>query len=327
MPDLSLIFPVRNEAGNLEALYTRVRDALRQAQVSYELLFVDDGSTDRSLELIKELRARDGQVRYLSLSRSFGHQAALFAGLCAVRGRAVIMMDADLQHPPELIPEMIRLWREGYEVVYTTKRQQALPWWWRWQMQMFYAVVSKLCGLKLSPGQSDYRLLDCRVAEVLRSMPEYKKFLRGLVSWVGFKQYGIEYTLPARQEGRSQYIYRDRLELALDGIFAFSVVPLRLLLLFGLIVATLTFPYIVVIVVLGVGRWLGSPVYLPPGWATVAVSVLWLGSIQLIAIGILGEYIARIYDQTKARPAFIIREASDAGASSTMASSLLVEEA
>ena len=194
-------------------------------------------------------------------------------------------------------------------------------------MQIFYAVVSKLCGLQLSPGQSDYRLLDRRVADILKAMPEYKKFLRGLVSWVGFKQRGLAYTLPARRQGRSKYIYRDRLELALDGIFAFSVVPLRLLLVVGLIVATLTFPYIVVIVVLGVWRWFGSPVYLPPGWATVSISVLWLGSIQLIAIGILGEYIARIYDQTKARPAFIVREASETEQPSTIASSLLAEEA
>ncbi|MBI2495063.1 MAG: glycosyltransferase family 2 protein [Candidatus Omnitrophica bacterium] len=307
-----MIFPLRDEAGNLKVLYERVREAFRQAGVpSYELVFVDDGSRDESLTIIKTLRADDPCVRYLSLSRSFGHQAALFAGLCWARGRAVIMMDADLQHPPELIPEMIRLWREGYEIVYTTKRNAQIAWFWRWQMRLVYPVLSKLAGLRLSFGQSDFRLLDSKVAEVLRSMPEYRKFLRGLVSWVGFKQIGIAYTVPKRCEGRSKYSYRTLARLALDGLFAFSAFPLRMLLWFGITLSAILAPYMVWVMSLGVRRMLGEVVDYPTGWVTVVVAVLLIGSVQLVAIGLMGEYIARIFEQTQGRPPFIVREYSD----------------
>lgn len=311
LPTLSVVVPVLDEAGNLEALYARVRQACADAGVAHEFVFVDDGSRDASLAVIKDLRDRDPRVHYLALSRTFGHQAGLFAGLQFAQGDAVVMMDADLQHPPELIPEMVRRWREGYEVVYTAKRNARLPWLWRWQMRLFYRVMSRLSGLQLSFGQSDFRLLDRKVADVLRGIPEYRKFLRGLVSWVGFRQVCLDYTVAPRQEGVSKYSYRALSRLALDGVFSFSVLPLRLLFLFGLAVSAMTLPYVIWVFGLGVWRLAGGVVEMPSGWATVTVSVLWLGSVQLIGIGLLGEYIARIYDQTKGRPAFIVREASE----------------
>jgi dolichol-phosphate mannosyltransferase len=311
-PDVSVVFPVRDEAGNIRTLYAKVREALHKAGVSHEMVFVDDGSRDQSLELIKALRVRDPGVHYLSLSRPFGHQAALAAGMDYARGRAVIMMDADLQHPPELIPEMIRRWREGYETVYTIKRNSRMPLLWRWQMRLVYPLLSKLSGLQLSFGQSDFRLLDRKVVDVLRAIPEYRKFLRGLVSWAGFKQVGLEYTVAERAEGTSKYSYRALARLALDGVFAFSVTPLRVLLAFGLIISLITFPYILFVSVLAICRLLGWTIIdLPSGWATVTVAVLWLGSVQLVAIGLVGEYLARTYEQTKGRPVFIVRETSD----------------
>lgn len=310
-PDLSLVFPVRNEADSLEALHQRAQTACRQAGVSYEMVFVDDGSEDASLDAIKTLRRRDPAVRFVSLSRSFGHQAALMAGLAQARGAAAITMDADLQHPPELIPQMVRLWQEGYEIVYTTKRETGLPLLWKWQMRAFYAVLSRLSGLRLGLGQSDFRLLDRRVIDVLRSLPEHHKFLRGLVSWVGFRQEGLEYALEPRSQGQSQYRYRERIKLGVDGVLSFSALPLRFVLAFGLVIVALTMPYFVWVVVLGVMRLSGGQVDLPPGWVSVVASVLWLGSVQLISIGVLGEYIVRIYDQAKGRPEFIVREASE----------------
>ena len=311
VPGVSVVFPVCNEAGNLKMLHERVQRVFHQAGISYELVFVDDGSQDESLAIIKTLRERDPRVRYVSLSRSFGQQAALIAGISLARGEAIVMMDADLQHPPELIPEMLRLWREGHDVVYTTKRNTHMPRLWRWQMRLFYALISKLSGLRLSFGQSDFRLIDRKVADVLRSLPEYRKFLRGLISWVGFKQAGLEYTVSERREGRSKYSYRSFVAFALDGVFSFSVVPLRLLLIFGVLIWCLTVPYIVWVLILGVRHLMGGAIDLPPGWATISVSVIWLGSVQLVAIGLIGEYAGRIYDQTKGRPEFIIRERSD----------------
>ena len=326
-PGVSLVFPVRDEAENLEPLYERVTASLRRAGVSYELVFVDDGSHDRSLDIIKSLRAQDPCVRYLSLSRSFGHQAGLLAGMRSARGNAVIMMDADLQHPPELIPEMIGRWREGYEVVFTTKRDERMPWFWRWQMRAFYAMMSRLSGLPLGFGQSDFRLLDRKVVEVLCAMPEHRKFLRALVSWAGFKQVGLSYTMEERAQGRPKYSYRVRAQLALDGIFSFSALPLRFLLFVGLVVFAVTLPYLAWALTLGIQRMMGRQPNLPPGWVSVVVSVLWLGSMQLVGIGLLGEYLLRVYDETKGRPAFIVRECSDADRSTALGPEVPIERA
>ncbi|MBI4322975.1 MAG: glycosyltransferase family 2 protein [Candidatus Omnitrophica bacterium] len=310
---VSIVFPVWNEAENLTALSTEVRDACRQAQVDYEMVFVDNGSTDESLEVIKRLRAEDPKIRYLSLSRNFGHQNALFAGMSVCRGDAIITMDADLQHPPALLPQLIALWQDGAEVVYTTKRNARVPWPRLLMVKLFYWGISKLSGLELDFGLSDFRLLDRKVAEVILQIPEYHKFLRGQVKWVGFRQRGVLYDVEDRLRSVSKFSYRHLVAFALDGLFAFSRYPLRIVGLIGALTAGLALLYMLFVFSLGVMDLLRIAHHLPwpPGWATLTVAILFLGSLQLVAIGVLGEYIGRVYDQTKGRPVFIVRERSD----------------
>ena len=313
-PQVSVVFPVYNEEGNLEVLYQRVKEALVDAGVSYEMVFVDDSSTDRSLEVIKGLRRLDSCVQYISLSRNFGHQSGLFAGMSYAHGDAVITMDSDLQHPPALIPEMVNLWRQGYEVVYTVKRNQRISGLTGLQVKLFYWTMSKASGLKLSFGQSDFRLLDRKVVGTLLEIPEYRKFLRGMVDWMGFRRVGLDYDVAERHSGQSKFSYRARWPMAVDGILAFSTLPLRWMLVIGIIVATASLIYAAVALVLGVLDLAGVDVNLAPGWATLSVAVSFFGGVHLIAIGLVGEYIGRIYDQTKGRPVFIIREASEGSA-------------
>lgn len=317
MPDplVSVVFPVFNEADNLDALYAEVTRVLETAGVPFELVFVDNGSSDASLAIIKGFCAADPRAQFVSLSRNFGHQGGLLAGLSHARGAAAITMDADLQHPPALLPEMVRLWREGNEVVFTRKRDYSGGGLRRLQVRFFYWLVSKWSGLHLSFGQSDFRLLDRKVFDVFLRMPEARKFLRGLVEWVGFRQIGLEYEPSARHAGVSKFPFRALLSFGLDGLMAFSLLPLRWSLAVGCVVAFLSFLYGVVTVAMGVLNLAGARVWLPPGWATVTASIMFLTSIQLIAIGVLSEYVGRIFEQTKGRPEFIVRETSVPGRS------------
>lgn len=311
LPKLSVIFPVYNEEENLRPLYQRVQAALASVDINYELIFVDNGSCDRSLEIIKTLAKQDYRVCFVSLSRNFGYQGGLFAGMSYARGEAIITMDADLQHPPELLPELISLWRKGFEVVFTTKRNYHLSGWRYRQVKIFYWVISKISGVKLSFGQSDFRLLDREVVDTLLSIQEYRKFLRGLVDWVGFRQVAVEYEVAERFSGESKFSYSSLISFALDGILSFSSLPLRWILLAGIILASLSFLYTLFALVVGVFVFFGLWDVAPPGWATLAVMITFLGGTQLIAVGVLGEYIARIYEQIKGRPVFIVRETSE----------------
>lgn len=308
---ISVVFPIFNEEENLKELYLQVRKELEKTDVSFEMVFVDNASTDRSLDIVKELRHKDNRVRYVSLSRNFGHQGGLFAGLSYCTGEAVIMMDADLQHPPSLIPEMIHQWKEGYEVVYTTKRNTYVSALLYWQFRLFYKIISKMSGLNLSFGRSDFCLLDRKVVDTILNIPEYHKFLRGTVEWLGFRQKGISYDVENRHKGTSKFSYWTRVSFALDGILSFSALPLRLITLCGFFIAFLSIMYGTIALIMGLMLLLGFSVPLPSGWATLAVSVMFLGSVQLIAIGVLGEYVSRIYEQTKGRPVFVVRETSD----------------
>ncbi len=309
-PLVSAVFPAYNEEPNLIPLYEQVRDAFLKADVSYEMVFIDNGSQDRSLEIMKELREKDDRVHYVSLSRNFGHQGALLAGMHHSHGDAVIMMDADLQHPAGLIPDMIQLWQEGNEVVFTTKRESGINRSRRVLMKLFYGVISKLSGLELHFGQSDFRLLDRKVVASVLSIPEYRMFIRGIVRWVGFRQIGITYDVAPRFGGESKFSFATWINFALDGILAFSILPLRWVFLLGFLTAAVCFVYMGFVVALYASTFLGSPVNIPPGWATLAVAVMFLGSIQLLAVGILGEYLGRVFDQSKGRPIFIVRERS-----------------
>ena len=310
---ISLVFPVFNEENNLEPLYQRVKEACREANTDYEMIFVDDGSADNSLDIIKNLRDKDQKVAFISLSRNFGHQGALFAGMSHATGDAIITMDADLQHPPSLIPKMVGLWRQGYETVYTVKKNHKVPFVTLMLFRIFYWFISKVSGIKLGFGQSDFRLLDRKVLNAILPIPEYHKFLRGQVEWVGFRQYCLSYNVEERYEGKSKLSYRNRFSFALDGIFAFSSYPLHLVLLLGIAIASLSFLYISLELIIWALKKVGiSIAFWPvqPGWVTLIVSILFLGSIQLMATAIVGEYVGRAYDQSKGRPVYIVRESS-----------------
>lgn len=313
-PVVSVAFPVFNEEDNIQPLYDAVTRALEPIGLSFELIFVDDGSTDRSLEIVKALRQRDPRVQYVSLSRSFGHQRALVAGLRHARGAAVITMDGDLQHPPSVLPEMIRLWREGFEVVYTHKRSNHVRGLRRLQMTVAYYLISKWSGLRLSFGQSDFRLLDRRVLDVILAIPESRKFLRGLVQWVGFRQIGLAYDPAPRFAGEAKYTFRSLAALAANGVFSFSMVPLRFALAIGSGVAAVSLLFGLIVLLLGVSRAAGANVWLPAPWASVAAALTFLAGVQLMAIGLVGEYLGRVLEQTKGRPEFIVRESSLAAA-------------
>jgi dolichol-phosphate mannosyltransferase len=309
-PTLSIIFPVYNEAENLNTLYDSIKDIVFKIEMPYELLFVDDGSRDSSLEIIQNLSERDDCVRYISLSRNFGHQMAILAGLTYSQGEVVITMDADLQHPPELIPEMVSLWRQGYEVVYTLKRNYPIPFYKLIQIRLFYWCISRISGLNLSFGQSDFRLLDRQVVDVILNIPEYRKFLRGLVDWAGFRQIGLAYDVNKRLSGHSKFSYRSQIDFALDGILSFSNVPLRLMTIIGLIISFFSFLYALWVILSKYIKSLNPNVESPSGWTSLAVLLTFFGGMQLITTGVLGEYISRIYEQIKGRPYYIVRTQS-----------------
>lgn len=312
---ISIVFPVYNEEKNLNPLYEKVRASCVEAGVDYEMIFVDNGSTDSSLSIIKTIHAKDNRARYISLSRNFGHQGAIFAGMSYASGDAVITMDADLQHPSFLIPKMIGQWREGAEVVYTTKEDPNLSYVKLMAVKSFYWLISRVSGLQIDFGQSDFRLLDKKVLRIILDMREYHKFLRGQVKWVGFRQVELPYKVEKRYSGKSKFSYGNLFSFALDGILAFSRYPLHILTLIGLITSISSFIFISFVSVIWVLKLLGIPhsFPFPPGWATLVVSILFLSSMQLIMMGVIGEYIGRVYDQSKGRPVYIVRETSEGG--------------
>ena len=307
---ISIIAPIYNEAENLEELYTRVVAALNSIYEDFEFILVENGSTDLSLNIIKELRKKDPRVKYVSLSRNFGHQGGIVAGLTYSSGDAVISLDGDLQHPPELISKLVGLWKNGYDVVYTVKKTDENKKAWDFFLKkFFYRLINLISEIELDYGQSDYRLLDRKVVDVLLKIPEKNKFLRGMVHWLGFSQVGVEYEVPSRKRGKSKFSFLNYLNFAVDGIFSFSVAPIRVFFGVGLIIATFCVFYAFFYLILGLISSLNHNQFsLPPGWATITVSILFLGGIQLIGIGCLGEYIGRIYSQVKERPDFIVKE-------------------
>ncbi|HEX7292039.1 MAG TPA: glycosyltransferase family 2 protein [Conexibacter sp.] len=297
---LSVVAPLYEEDALAEAFYRRVCEALEG--VPFELILVDDGSTDRTPELLAALAARDERVRVVQLSRNFGHQTALTAGLDHARGDAVAMLDADLQDPPELIPEMLDHWRRGTDVVYAVRRRRDGET--RFKLtsaRWFYRLFSSLADVELEPDSGDFRLLDRAPLEALLSMRERNRFLRGMTVWVGYTQTAVPYERDARRAGETKYTLRRMLSFSLDAISSFSHRPLQLATLVGFFCAALAFVLIPVIVGLRVA---GS--YLP-GFSTITIVVLLLGGIQLMAIGLIGEYVGRIYDEVKGRPLYVVR--------------------
>lgn len=302
---VSVVIPAFNEEGNVERLTKELVEMLKEYR-DYEILFVDDGSRDNTLAILKGLHTKNSRIHYISLARNFGHQNALKAGLDHASGDCVITMDADLQHPPELIHQLIEKWQEGYEVVYTVRKNDpGLSFLKRKTSGMFYRLMNWLSDIHMPKGTADFRLLDRSVVEVLKDIKEYFLFFRGMTVWVGFRQYGLQYTPEERFSGQTKYSLRRMLGFALTGITSFSLKPLRLSILLGVFFALLAFCYGIYAILM---RFLTDQAI--PGWASVLVSVLFIGGMQLIVLGIIGEYIGKLFMEAKQRPHYVIREKS-----------------
>jgi glycosyltransferase involved in cell wall biosynthesis len=301
---ISIVVPIYDEEGNIKKLHEMLTAELERLWYDFEIIFVDDGSRDRSSEIVKELAAEDGQVRLISLSRNFGTQLAILAGLEYASGAAVIVMDGDLQHPPPLIREMIARWEEGFEVVYSVREEtENVGLFRRLASSAFSRLFNALVDTKIEPKASDFRLMDRKVVDELVRMRERNRFFRTLVTWIGFRQTGVSYVAGKRHCGKSKWRFRKLLSLALDAITSFSTVPLRLCAYLGFIVALSGLPYALWAIYVR----LFTDTYVP-GWAAIIVAVLVRGGIQLVSLGILGEYVGRIYQEVKRRPLYITRE-------------------
>jgi dolichol-phosphate mannosyltransferase len=305
-PELSVVVPAYNEENNVGPMHERLVAALAEMVDGLEIVFVDDGSADSTWEKVEALAARDGRVRGLRFARNFGHQAALTAGVDAARGRAVVIIDGDLQDPPEVIPEMVERWREGYEVVYGQRQAREGETWFKLTTAAaFYRILRGITNVEIPVDTGDFRLMGPRAVTAFRALPERNRFIRGLVSWIGFPQTAVQYDRQARRVGETKFPVRKMLRFALDGITSFSYFPLRLATWTGFAVSLFAFLYILVVLVLkAVGiSWLG--------YTSLMASILFLGGVQLLMIGIMGEYLGRIFDEVKRRPLYLVGESTD----------------
>ena len=306
--DLSVVIPIFNEETNIGELHRRLTALLEPMALpgGYELVFVNDGSRDRSLELLLDLTRHDARVRYLSFSRNFGHQIAVTAGLDRTSGEAVVIIDADLQDPPELIPQLYARLHEGYEVVYARRRsrqgESALK---KLTAKLFYRILRAMTHVEIPVDTGDFRIISRKVVQALRQMPEQNKFLRGQISWIGYRQTFVEYDRAERAGGVTGYTYSKMLRFALDGITAFSDVPLKAATVSGFAVSGVAF--LVVLYTL-YERFVTRDYQ--PGWASLMVSILFLGGVQLIAVGIIGEYLSRLGANVRQRPLYIVSESN-----------------
>jgi len=303
-PTFSIIAPIFNEKDNLPVLIARIRDVMETTGEPWELILVDDGSTDGSTELIRSLAQQEPRIRSVIFSRNFGHQIAVTAGWDYSRGQAVVVIDADLQDPPEVILELITRWREGYEVVYAVRTEREGES--RLKLitaSLFYRIIYKMTDVNIPLDAGDFRLLDRKVVNILVKMREHHRFLRGMSAWVGFRQIGVPYKRAARYAGHTKYPYRKMILLAINAITGFSYLPLRIATYLGFIAASIgiiTIPFFIIGQVMGLHANLGQTITL--------IVVLFMGGVQLISLGILGEYIGRLNEEAKGRPLYIVRE-------------------
>ncbi len=301
----SIIAPIFNEFENIPELYRRISEVMDSTGEPWELILIDDGCTDGSTDRIRELAERDNRVRPVIFARNFGHQIAVTAGLDYARGQAMVVIDADLQDPPETILELAKKWKEGYEVVYAVRAEREGESWFKLlTASMFYRLIYRITDVKIPLDTGDFRLIDRKVVDVMNSMRERHRFLRGMSSWIGFKQIGVEYKRAARHAGVTKYPLKKMFKLALNAITGFSYFPLQVATYFGFVSAGIAILAIPVVAIL---RLAGSHFF--EGQTTTLISVLFLGGVQLISLGILGEYIGRIYDEVKGRPLYVVREA------------------
>lgn len=304
-PVFSIIAPVYNETGCIDELFSKISAVMDSTGEPWELVLVDDGSTDGSTEMIRSLARNDKRVRPIIFARNFGHQIAVTAGLDYSRGDAVVIIDADLQDPPEVILELIKKWREGFEVVYAQRTEREGESWFKlFTASVFYRTIYRITDVKIPLDTGDFRLLDRKVVSVMNSMRERHRFLRGMSAWVGFKSIGVPYKRAVRFAGKTKYPFKKMVKLALTAVTSFSYMPLQIAMWVGFLAAGISIFAIPVVIIL---RLLGSQFFF--GQATTLLAVLFLGGVQLICLGILGEYIGRIYDEVKGRPLYITSEA------------------
>jgi polyisoprenyl-phosphate glycosyltransferase len=304
-PRFTIIAPIYNELENIPELYPRIRDVMKQLGEPWELILVDDGSTDGSTEAIRKLAANDQRVRPVIFARNFGHQIAVSAGIDYSRGDAVVIIDADLQDPPEVIIDLIEKWREGYEVVYAVREErEGETWFKKTTASLFYRLIHAITNVDIPLDTGDFRLMDKKIVSVMKAMREKHRFLRGMSAWVGFKQVGVSYKRKPRYAGESKYPLKKMIQFALNAITGFSYFPLQLATYLGFIAAGLS---VIAIPIVAILRLLTGTAL--EGQATTLIIVLFLGGVQLISLGIIGEYIGRIYDETKDRPLYVVAEA------------------
>jgi dolichol-phosphate mannosyltransferase len=304
-PDYSLIIPIYNEEETLPELYRRVSAVMDRLPTIGELWLVNDGSQDNSLAIMRSLFEQDSQVRYLSFARNFGHQIAVTAGLNFAQGKAVIVLDADLQDPPELIPDLLEAWKAGYQVVYAqrTKRKNE-SWFKRFTAFAFYRILRQLADVDIPTDTGDFCLMDRQVVDVLNQIPERNRYIRGLRAWIGFRQTSIKFERDPRFAGEVKYTFRKSFSLALNSIISFSRIPLRLSTYLGLFSALTAFLMSFIVL-----YWrISQPVSPLTGFAAIMIAVFFLGSVQLICLGLVGEYIGRIYEEVKGRPLYTLAE-------------------
>jgi glycosyltransferase involved in cell wall biosynthesis len=301
----SIVIPVYNEAEVLPSLYDRLTRVMEGLVESYEIIFVNDGSQDDSSLLLRDFRARDERVKFLSFSRNFGHQIAITAGLDYSSGQAAVVMDADLQDPPEVIPQLIEQWRKGYDIVFAVRaKRQGEGLFKRATAAIFYRLFRHMTATQIPLDAGDYRLMSRRAVEALQSIRERNRFIRGLAGWIGFRQTSVTFVRDVRQAGETKYPLKKMMRFALNGLLSFSLVPLQLASYLGFLISSIGFFYIVYAIGL---KLFTDRVVL--GWTSVMVAVLFLGGVQLVSLGIIGEYIGRIYEEVKQRPLYVVDEA------------------
>lgn len=304
MKKISVVIPMYFEEDVVNECYDRTKNVLNKlSSYEHEIIFINDGSKDKTLELLEKISQNDNNVKIISFSRNFGHQAAVTAGLKFTTGDAVVIMDADMQDPPEVIEEMVKLWEEGNEVIYAKRKvREGETKFKLFTAKMFYKMLNSLSDTEIPKDTGDFRLADKKVIEVINQLPEHNKFLRGLFSWVGFKQIPLEYERKERFAGKTKYPLKKMIKLALDGITSFSTKPLKILGVLGIFSVLISF----IILIYALISFAFNLNHLTPGWTSLMVTITFLGGIQLLSIWLISEYVGRIYDESKGRPEYII---------------------
>ncbi|QIW21052.1 glycosyltransferase family 2 protein [Bacillus thuringiensis] len=301
---ISVVVPMYFEEEVAQECYNRLKSVMLQNDINYEFVFVNDGSTDRTMEILSEIAANDYRTKIVNFARNFGHQIAVTAGIAAAKGDAIVIIDADLQDPPEVIPELIAKWEEGYEVVYAKRKQRKGETWFKLlTAKYFYKFLNYMSDIDIPKDTGDFRIIDRKVADVFNQMTERNRFIRGMMSWVGFRQTYVEYERDERFAGETKYPLKKMIKFASDGIIAFSTKPLRIVMTLGLLsvlISIIVLLYTITVKIISTGT--------QTGWASIMVAITFFSGIQLLGLGIVGQYIARIYDESKNRPIYIVKE-------------------